>query len=268
LIKLERFESGLWQTASLLLIADGSAVAIDPCISVEEVATVDAGARAVGASVEHVLVTHADWDHVCGLGAFPDAVVAMGQRSAEVVSSGAAAEAVARRAADYGLAVPGEPRVDRVVDPGRAHRVGPFTVETLALPGHTPDGTAYRVRTLDVLAVGDYLSAIEFPIAASTADYRMTLAGLIDLLRSDPPGQVVPGHGPALTAAEALGIAEQDLAYLHALRDAVAASLPARGREGARAAGLAVEPPRPAADDLLEMHAANVEAQLAELSAD
>jgi hypothetical protein len=74
---------------------------------------------------------------------------------------------------------------------------------------------------------------------------------------------VVPGHGPPLTAAEALVVAQADLAYLHALRDAVATA--GGDREKARAAGLAVPLPRPAPADLAGMHEGNVEAQLEEL---
>jgi glyoxylase-like metal-dependent hydrolase (beta-lactamase superfamily II) len=253
-VHVERFESVLWQTASLLLVADGEeAVAVDPCITRAEVEAIAARAR-----VTHVLATHADWDHVCGIAAFPDAVAAMGPRTAEIVASGEPARVIEQRAREYDLEVAGAPRVDRVLAAGVTHEIGPFTIETLALPGHTPDGVGYRERSLDVLAVGDYLSAVEFPFASSTADYRTTLTGLIDLLRHDPPAQVVPGHGPALTAAEALAIAEADLSYLHALRDAVA-------RANDREAGLAVPLPRPAPADLAEMRAANVEAQLEEL---
>jgi hydroxyacylglutathione hydrolase len=263
---VERFESTLWQTASLLLVADGATLAIDPCISSEEVAVIAARAQALGAPVTHVLATHTDWDHVCGIAAFPDAVAAMGERSAKVVASGAPAAVIEQRALEYGVAVAGPPRVDRALAAGVAHRIGPFTVETVALSGHTPDGTGYRVRALDVLAVGDHLSAVEFPFVSSTADYRMTLAGLIDLLRHDPPAQVVPGHGPALTAGEALAIAEADLAYLRALWDAVAGALATGAdREQARSAGLAVEPPRTAAPDLTRMRESNVESQLREL---
>jgi glyoxylase-like metal-dependent hydrolase (beta-lactamase superfamily II) len=264
---VERFESALWQTASLLLVADGEAVAVDPCISSEEVAVIAARAQALGAPVTHVLATHADWDHVCGIAAFPDAVAAMGEQSGEAVSSGAPAAVIAQRAVEYDVTVAGWPRVDRTLVAGVAHRIGPFVVETVALAGHTADGTGYRVRALDVLAVGDHLSAVEFPFVSSTADYRMTLAGLIELLHHDPPAQVVPGHGPALTAAEALAIAEADLAYLRALRAAVAGALAAgANRERAREAGQAIEPPRTAPGDLAGMRAANVEAQLDELS--
>jgi hydroxyacylglutathione hydrolase len=263
---VERFESVLWQTASLLLVADGESVAVDPCISSREIAVIAARAEALGAPVTHVLATHADWDHVCGIAAFPDAVAAMGERSAEAVATGAPAAVIVQRAVEYDITVAGSPRVDRALAAGVAHRVGPFVVETVALPGHTPDGTGYRVRALDVLAVGDHLSAVEFPFVLSTADYRMTLAGLIDLLRHDPPAQVVPGHGPALTASEALAIAEADLAYLRDLHEAVAGALAAGAEcEQARTAGLTVEPPREAAPDLAGMRVANVEAQLEEL---
>jgi hypothetical protein len=71
----------------------------------------------------------------------------------------------------------------------------------------------------------------------------------------------VPGHGPELTAADAQAIAEADLRYLWELHDAVAAG---STRDEARTAGLAVELPRPAADDLAEARAANVEVALAE----
>lgn len=255
---VERFESALWQTTSLLLVSESEAVVVDPCISSEEVQRIGARANELDARVTHVLVTHGDWDHICGIAAFPHAVAAMSPAAAERIRSGAAAPRLASASAEYGIALAGEPRVDLELEPGQAHRVGPFVVETLALRGHTPDGIAYRIRSLDVLAVGDHLSPIEFPFASSTAEYRLTLAGLADLLRRDPPATVFPGHGPPLAAAEALELAEADLAYLHELRRAVAG--------GGVAAGLAVEPPRAASADLARNRAANVEAQLEELS--
>jgi glyoxylase-like metal-dependent hydrolase (beta-lactamase superfamily II) len=265
-VRAERFESSLWQTSSLLLVAGDEAVVIDPCISREEVAHVAARADELGARVVAVLATHADWDHVCGIAAFPGAGAAMGESTAARVETGDPWRRIEESAVQYGLEVAGPPRVDRRLEAGIAHAVGPFTVETLALSGHTPDGTAFRVRSLDLLAVGDHLSTAEFPFASSTADYRATLAGLIQILRRDPAGRVVPGHGPELTAVEALAVAEGDLDYLWRLHAAVAAVLDRGGSpDDAREAGLAVEIPRPAWDDLAEEHATNVEAQLAEL---
>jgi hydroxyacylglutathione hydrolase len=262
-VHFERFESALWQTSSLLLVGDGEAVVVDPCITADEVARIARRAGELGARVGHVLVTHADWDHVCGIAAFPNATATMGPRTAEIVAGGSLPELLAARAATYGLELEGEPRVDCVLEPGAAHQVGPFVVETIALAGHTPDGTGYRIRELDLLAVGDHLSAVEFPFASSTSEYRATLERLLELLRDDPPATVVPGHGPSLTAVEALQIAEADLLYLRGLRDAVAAAPDDRAR--ARAAALAVPLPRSAPDDLAGMHAGNVELQLEEL---
>ena len=259
----ERFESALWQTSSLLLVAGDEAVAIDPCISADEVARIADRAATLGARVTHVLVTHADWDHYCGIGAFPDAVATMGAATAEIVAGKGSLEVLSTRAAEYGLTIEGEPRVDSALEVGAAHRIDPFVIETAALRGHTDDGTAYRVRDLDLLAVGDHLSAAEFPFVSSASEYRATLASLVDLLQTDPPAHVVPGHGPALTSADALAIAQADLAYLRALRDAVADARD--DREQARAAALAVAPPRPAPEDLAELHVRNVEAQLEEL---
>jgi glyoxylase-like metal-dependent hydrolase (beta-lactamase superfamily II) len=267
-VHLERFESSLWQTTSLLLVSDGEAIAVDPCISDEEVRRIAARADELGASVTHVLATHEHWDHVCGIAAFPDALATMSEGTAEHLRDVDAGDRISQQAARYGLAVAGAPRVDRIFSPGTACRMGSFVVETHSLRGHTPDGTAYRVRALDVLAVGDHLSPVEFPFASSTADYRQTLAGLADLLRNDPPARVFPGHGPELTAATALAIAEEDLRYLHALREAVSSALRKDDLSAAREAGLAVPVPRGAPSDLEAGRIANVEAQLTELVPD
>jgi glyoxylase-like metal-dependent hydrolase (beta-lactamase superfamily II) len=257
----ERFVSALWETSSLLLAAGGEAVLIDPAVSAGEVARIAQRSRELGADVTHVLATHADWDHVCGIAAFPEAVATMSEATAARLLARGEEATVAERATAAGATIAGEPRIDRTFPAGEALQAGPFLLETLALPGHTPDGTAFRCRELDLLAVGDHLSAIEFPFATSTAAYRGTLAALIDLLRHDPPGRVVPGHGPELTASDALAIAEADLAYLWELHDAVAGSAVL---EEARAAGLAVEPPRAAADELASARVGNLEAALAE----
>jgi glyoxylase-like metal-dependent hydrolase (beta-lactamase superfamily II) len=265
-VHVERFESAWWRTSSLLLAAEGEAVLVDPGISRDEVSRITARVEELALRVTAVLATHADWDHVCGIAAFSDAESVMGELTAQRVESGEPFLWIEKFESDNGVDTPGRPRVDRRIGVGVAHRIGPFDVESLALPGHKPDSVAYRIRALDLLAVGDHLSSVEFPFATATADYRATLAALIDLLRRDPPSRVVPGHGPDLTAAEALTIAEEDLAFLWQLHDAVEDAL-AKGatRDAARAAGLGVEPPRECPDDLAEMRSRNVDAQLREL---
>lgn len=258
----ERFESALWETSSLLLAEAGEAVLVDPGISVEEVARIAERVDELGLRVAAVLSTHADWDHVCGIAAFPDAIAVMSENTAARVASRPPDAGVASRASAYGLQIAGEPRVDETFAPGVALEVGPFLVETLPLPGHTADGVGYRVRELDLLAVGDHLSAVEFPFATATAAYRATLAALTELLRRDPPSRVVPGHGRELGADEALEIAEADLDYLWALH---AAAANASSSEEARSAALEVPTPRAAADELGEARTENVRLAVAEV---
>jgi glyoxylase-like metal-dependent hydrolase (beta-lactamase superfamily II) len=138
----------------------------------------------------------------------------------------------------------------------------------MALAGHTACGAGYRVRELGVLAVGDYLSAIEFPfVYVSTAAYRATLAALSEELRRDPVALVAPGHGRTLSAPEALAIAGEDLGYLHGLKAAVRSALAGGAtRAEAIAAGAAVEVPRGAGDDVSRLRQDNAEHQLSELT--
>src|SRR5262249_52315308 len=134
------------------------------------------------------------------------------------------------------------------------------------LPGHTADGSGFRIREQGILVVGDYLSAVEFPFATSPQTYRMTLAGLIEMLTTDPPETVIPGHGPPLAAPEALDVAMADPDYLRAVHSAVLGSLAHDGtRAEARTAGLAVDLPRECPPDLDEMRGFNVDQQIEEI---
>lgn len=265
-MRWERFEGFLWETTSLLVLGERESLVVDPAITSDEVAGIAARAQELGAPVGQVLITHGDWDHVCGIGAFPEAVVAMGEETAAKVEDGSRVQSIQRAVDAYGFVSSGPPRVDETFQRGRAVGLGEFAVETFPLVGHTPDGTGFRFRGLGLLVVGDHLSPVEFPFATSPSAYRLTLAGLIELLREDPPETVIPGHGPPLTAEEALGVAEADLRYLRSLHVAVVDALAGDGtRDEAQAAGLAVALPRESSPDLEEMRSFNVEREIAEI---
>jgi glyoxylase-like metal-dependent hydrolase (beta-lactamase superfamily II) len=263
-----RYESALWETTALALHAGGQAVLVDPCISEPEIAAISADLGERGLAVRGLLITHSDWDHVCGIAAFPDVPAIMSTEAGARIASGQAAESVVREGAAEGLSWAGAPRADLVFAPGEALQVGPFTVETMALPGHTSCGAGYRVRELDLLVVGDYLSIIEFPfVYVSTSAYRATLAALSDLLRRDPAALVTPGHGRPLSTDEALAIAGGDLEYLHTLKDVVRSALAQGATRGeAIAPGAAVDVPRGDGDDVGRLRQDNAELQLAELT--
>lgn len=264
----ERFEASLFSTTSLLVFAEGESLVVDPAISADEVAGIGRWGMDLGAPVRHVLITHGDWDHVCGISGFPDARAMMGEETGEKVASGAADQSIRWAAEEYAFVPAGSPRVDQTFRRGSAVVLGPFVVETFPLLGHTGDGSGFRLREQGLLIVGDYLSAAEFPLAISPAAYRVTLAGLIEMLREDPPEVVIPGHGPPLQAEEAISVAEADLSYLRSLHQAVWGTLSRRGtRDEARAAGLAVDTPRPCPADFEEMRGFNVERQVEEILA-
>src|SRR5919198_3780239 len=67
----ERFEGFLWGTSSLLVLAEDESLVVDPAISESEVAGIARRTLELGAPVRHVLITHGDWDHVCGIGGGP-----------------------------------------------------------------------------------------------------------------------------------------------------------------------------------------------------
>ena len=171
-----------------------------------------------------LLATHADWDHVLGPLAFPQAALGMAESSAERLAAEPGAAQRALRAFDDELYLErprplglGAPQALPV--PGRCE-IGERELELHATAGHTGDGMAIYVPWAGVLIAGDYLSAIEIPMLGAgggVAPYLDTLARLRPLLAAS--AHVVPGHGPVLSGAAALEVLEQDLAYLRDLRE-------------------------------------------------
>ena len=69
-----------------------------PCISAAEIAAIAADMADRGLEVRGLLITHSDWDHVCGISAFPGVPAIMSRGAAARVASGQAAESVVREA--------------------------------------------------------------------------------------------------------------------------------------------------------------------------
>jgi glyoxylase-like metal-dependent hydrolase (beta-lactamase superfamily II) len=219
-VEVDVLTSGIWQTNSTILSSRGRCVVVDPAYFPRELDAIVGRVRELGHATA-VIFTHGHWDHVMGHAALP---------GAPVYVSGVLAEAIAQR----------DPRPAKYLEEARdfdsrwyvarphgyhwpselrglaeaAHtELGGLALRTLQLPGHSPDGLGLVVE--DVLLVGDYLSPCEIPFIDDAAAYRATLARLLALL----PGvaRVIPGHGPRLTASEAIAIARADLDYLDRL---------------------------------------------------
>jgi glyoxylase-like metal-dependent hydrolase (beta-lactamase superfamily II) len=171
-----------------------------------------------------LLATHADWDHLLGRLAFPDAPLGCAESSAERLAAEPGAAQRALRAFDEELYVV-RPRplalgsVQALPVPGRCE-LGAEELELHATAGHTADGMAVWIGWARVLVVGDYLSGTEIPTLADRGGldaYLDTLARLRRLVAD--AAHVVPGHGAPMDAGRALTVLDEDVAYLQALRD-------------------------------------------------
>jgi glyoxylase-like metal-dependent hydrolase (beta-lactamase superfamily II) len=184
-----------------------------------------------------LLATHADFDHVLGPLAFSEATLGCAESSAERLHAEPGAQQRLLRRFDEELLIE-RPRplslgsVQALAVPGRC-AVGEAELELHPATGHTVDGMAVWIPWARVLVAGDYLSSVELPgIDAGEGMLEAYLATL-ERLRALVAGaeHVVPGHGPVLDREAALGVLEEDVAYLQALRERGAqAQLPERRR--------------------------------------
>ena len=260
------FQSPLWQTNSLLAVA-GDVLLCDPAFTPEEIGTIATQAKQRSGGASFLIVTHADYDHVCGIPYFPDAEVVAGAGAAEKVRDGSAAAGLASGGAEWGVEWPSELRVDRELAPGDVD-LGTFRVAVIDASSHGREGLAYVLLEQGILLPGDNLSAITIPLlAGSLARAREATEGLLAALDRHTLRHVVPGHGPVLTPEEARRIGEQDLRYLERL-DASAREAASAGLSPGYAAVSVheVEPPRPSTADfeIYGIHGANARLALRE----
>jgi glyoxylase-like metal-dependent hydrolase (beta-lactamase superfamily II) len=259
-------QTPLWQTNALLARSGSDALLCDPCYTPDEIERLVARAREGGGPI-HLLLTHADFDHTCGIGFLPEATVVAGAATAARIASGTAEDELAAAATEWGVTWPGGLRVDRVVEPG-SFDCGAFRVEAIQATGHTADGLAYVLVDQGVLLPGDYLSEMTYPFVIGGLEPMIdTTRRLLGALEQHDLRWVVSGHGRVLTPGEAAAVGEADLAYLEALARAVAE---------ARAADLSpgqallhvydVEPPRVTTPDfeIYGLRAANARRVLAD----
>lgn len=258
-------QSQLWATNSVLITAGDGCVVCDPSIFPDEIDTIRAEAQ--GSRRTHVLITHSDFDHVCGIPAFASDTVVAGATTAAAIADGTARRKLDAGAHDWGTAWDGELRVDLVVG-DHGVRCGDLEVVAIDARGHIDDGSAFVIVDRRLLLVGDYLSAVCYPVLlGSLRDAAATNERLIEAIADYRVSLVVPGHGPALTPDEARQIARADVEYIRSLQAAAADAV--RQRVSANAAllmALAVQPPRRARPDFeaFDLLSANARTALGE----
>jgi hydroxyacylglutathione hydrolase len=153
-------------------------------------------ARARGANVKAIVLTHTDLDHIAGLHelreAFGPVPIAVHEAEREVVAGGKPL----RR--EFG---PLATQIDNVVAlaEGEPYRAGSIEFAVLHTPGHSPGGVSLTIDgyvfTGDALFAGS-IGRSDF----ANSDGRKLIAGIKTKLLSLPDDTIVhSGHGPATT---------------------------------------------------------------------
>lgn len=232
--------SAFWQTTCTLVRSGDEGFVIDSPVLPDELEALPSLVQQAGFPVSGLLVTHADWDHLLGRLAFPEAGLGLGEPSFDRLNAepGAAQRALRRFDEEHyiedrhplglggGQALPVPGRLSLGSDEEAELDLHPA-------PGHTADGTAFWLPWLSILVCGDYLSPVEIPMISpggSAHTYLETLARLAGLVNQAT--SVVPGHGRPLEREEAQRVLAEDVAYLEALLRGGEAPLPKGRRTG------------------------------------
>ncbi len=189
---------------------------IDSPVLPSELEALPALLQQAGFTLSGLLATHADWDHLLGRLAFPDAALGVPETSAARLTGAPGEAARELRAFDeqWYVSRPAPLQlgsVQALPAPGKLD-IGERELELHPADGHTVDGMAVWVPWARVLIAGDYLSPVEIPLVVDNGAYRATLERLRPLV--EQAEWVVPGHGEVLDGVRALAILREDMRYL------------------------------------------------------
>ena len=230
--------SQIWQTSCTLVRGGSEAFVIDSPVLPSELEALPSLAEQAGFDVAGLLATHADWDHLLGRLAFPQATVGVAETTAaRLAAEPGAAQRELRAFDDEHYVARGRPlslgQVQALPVPGHCG-IGERELELHPADGHTADGMAMWASWARCLVVGDYLSPVEIPMLSpggSLDAYLATLARLRPLV--EVADTVVPGHGTPFERDRALAVLGEDQSYLRALAERGAETPLPPGRDSA-----------------------------------
>jgi glyoxylase-like metal-dependent hydrolase (beta-lactamase superfamily II) len=206
--------AGLIETASGWVLVDALG---SPALARELLAWI--AARQPAKPLTHVILTHYHADHIYGLQVFKAAGAQILAHAAarEYLNSDSAALRL-QASIEEGLVEPGTRLVpaDRWIEGETPLTIGGVELQLIPLgPAHTPEDLAVWLAADKLLFAGDLVFRGRIPFVGQ-ADSRRWVASL-DRLLTRPAAIVVPGHGPASTAAlQDLLLTRDYLAYLRA----------------------------------------------------
>jgi glyoxylase-like metal-dependent hydrolase (beta-lactamase superfamily II) len=218
------FISEFWQTTCTAVRAGEEGFVIDSPVLPSELEALPGVLEQSGFPASGLLATHADWDHLLGRLAFPDASLGCAESTAaRLQAEPGRAQRELRSFDEEHYVVRPRPlalgAVQALPVPGRLELGPERELELHPTRGHTVDGMAIAAPWAQVLVCGDYLSPVEIPWISEgggVAEYLATLDRLRALV--ERAERVVPGHGGPIASDEALRVLEADVTYLEQLR--------------------------------------------------
>ncbi|HUR87321.1 MAG TPA: MBL fold metallo-hydrolase [Solirubrobacteraceae bacterium] len=216
--------SRVWQTTCTIVRGGEECFVIDSPVFPDELEVLPAVLEHASFPFAGLLATHADWDHLLGRLAFPQASLGVAETTAARLAAEPGVAARELRAFDDEHYLDREAplslgHVQALPVPGHC-AIGDEEIELHSADGHTADGMALWIGWARVLVAGDYLSPVEVPMISeggSRGGYLATLRRLEPLV--DAAAYVVPGHGEVLEGARAAAILREDVNYLAKLPD-------------------------------------------------
>ena len=213
--------SRFWQTTCTLVRSGEEAFCVDSPVLPDELEILPSVADQARFRVVGLLATHADWDHLLGRYAFPDAP--LGRRRVDRAAAARRARAErSRRCASSTRRTTSSARGRwpcRTRRRCRCRATARSATQELELhpaDGHTADGMAIwipwaqRARVRRLPLAGRDPDALAGRLARAPTSRRSTGSSRW----SRPAAHVVPGHGAPLDAVRAAAILREDRAYL------------------------------------------------------
>jgi glyoxylase-like metal-dependent hydrolase (beta-lactamase superfamily II) len=200
------FTSALYHTTSTVIRTSDAIIVVDPNWLPGEV-------RAIRAFVDNIsgsqpcclLFTHADYDHILGLGAFATNRVIASEAFATSNHKDTDVAEVIRSDLEHGFKrdyAIRYPEADFMIsEDGQQLKIGDTTITGYLAPGHTAEGLFSVIEPHGVLIAGDYLSDVEFPLVQDLNAYRATLDKVDHILDQHDIRFMIPGHGSVAASA-------------------------------------------------------------------
>ncbi|XEC95239.1 MBL fold metallo-hydrolase [Paenibacillus tarimensis] len=195
------FQSALYRTNAAVVETEDVMLIVDPTWLPHEIEDIKRHVQARrGERKLLLLVTHSDFDHLIGCGAFPDAAAIGSSPLAVETDKQAKLAQIQAFDAQYYI-----DRDDPIVYPDIRHAItedgerllfGSTVLTFYMAPGHTKCGLFTVVEPAGIWLAGDYLSDFELPlIEHSAAAYENTLLKAFSIVEAHKARLLVPGHG-------------------------------------------------------------------------